>query len=102
MAGARARRAPAPEPRCPYRVWRWSLTAPRRGQWARAGVGSPVALPSDCLPAETGHQECPGPVPFTRSTQVAGVADSSAITDDDPGRTSTSPPARREVLGRTH
>ena len=85
-------------------MWRRSHPAPRRGQRARAGVGSPVALPSDCLPAETGHQGCPGAVPVTlcrpRVRTPAGQVDSSAITDDDPGR--TAPPARREVLGRTH
>ena len=83
-------------------MWRRSHWRPPRGQSPRAGVGSPVALPSDCLPAETGHQGCPGNVPVTsligpperRTDQM----DSSAITDDDPAQ--SRPHVVRSLEGR--
>ena len=40
-------------------------TAPPTWTAPRARVGFPVALPSDCLPAETGGPGVPGSVPFT-------------------------------------
>src|SRR5688572_9494371 len=83
-------------------MWHRSHWRPPRGQSPRAGVGSPVALPSDCLPAETGHQGCPGKVPGTsligpperRTDQM----DSSAITDDDPAQ--SRPHVVRSLEGR--
>src|SRR3954451_13185270 len=90
--------SPCSTSRRSFRVCRWSH--PRRGQRARSGVGSPVALPPDCLPAETGHQGCPG-FPDTPVDQWTGVAGGSAITDDDPGRTSTHRPhVVRSLEGR--
>src|SRR3954452_17788942 len=98
---AHARGTPARGTACP-RMWRRSHPAPRRGHRDPVGVGFPVALPSDCLPAETGHQGCPGSVPdallIGPPERRTDHVDSSAITDDDPAQ--SRPHVVRSLEGR--